>query len=99
MVDRVEIPLSVLNNVPGVSNVEDVVFDVPQVEDLEEIVDDAVLGLEDVTDVGVLYDHWYGQEDIPLALVRIKAEIDLDEVFAAREVEGTVETIKHGRDE
>ena len=55
--------------------------------------------LEDVTDVGVLYDHWYGQEDIPLALVRIKAEIDLDEVFAAREVEGTVETIKHGRDE
>jgi len=50
MVDRVEIPLSVLNNIPGPSGVEDVTFDIPQVSDLEEIVDDAVLGLEDVTD-------------------------------------------------
>jgi len=40
----------VLNNVPGVSNVDDVTFEVPQTDDLEEIVDDAVLSLDDVTD-------------------------------------------------
>jgi len=50
MVETVRIPLSVLNNIPGPTGVEDVTFDVPQVEDLEEIVDDAVLGLDDVTD-------------------------------------------------
>lgn len=48
--------------------------------------------LEEITDVGILYDHWWKEENVPLALVRIKAEIDLDEVFSQREVEGSVET-------
>jgi hypothetical protein len=43
---------------------------------------------ENVTDVGVLYDAWWQEEDTPLALVKVHARIDLDSVFADRVVEG-----------
>lgn len=47
---------------------------------------------EEVTDVGVLYDAWYDEQGTPLALVKVRATIDLDEVFKERFVEGSVET-------
>jgi hypothetical protein len=47
---------------------------------------------KEVTDVGVLYDAWYDEQSTPLALVKVRATIDLDEVFKERFVEGSVET-------
>lgn len=47
---------------------------------------------EEVTDVGVLYDAWYDEQSTPLALVKVRATIDLDEVFKERFVEGSVES-------
>lgn len=51
MAQQVEIPLDELNAIPGVSGVEPVTFDVPEVRDIETAVDDAVLSLDDVTAV------------------------------------------------
>jgi hypothetical protein len=55
------------------------------------ITEDERGNLKDVTDVGILYDHWWKQEEVPLALVHIKAQIDLDAIFSERVVEGEVE--------
>lgn len=48
MVQQVTIPLSWANNIPGVSGVDDVEFDVPEVEDLVDGVEDAVPDLDDI---------------------------------------------------
>lgn len=42
MVQRVTIPLSWANNIPGVSGIEDVEFRVPELEDIDDIIADAI---------------------------------------------------------
>jgi len=49
MVDTVTVPLSSLNAIPGVQGIDDVTFDIPQVED---IVDAVVENTVDASDVG-----------------------------------------------
>jgi tetrahydromethanopterin S-methyltransferase subunit G len=48
VVQTVTIPLSWANNIPGVSGVEDVTFDVPQVSDIEDAVDRLTPDLDDI---------------------------------------------------
>lgn len=50
--------------------------------------------LENQTDVGLLYDHWWDEPDTKLCLIHIKAEIDLDKVFGGREVESKVDVVE-----
>lgn len=50
MVQSVRLELSALNALPGVSGVEDVDLDVPQVDDIEGAVRTAVPGAEDIAD-------------------------------------------------
>jgi|AKVG01.1.fsa_nt_gi molybdopterin converting factor small subunit len=47
MVQTVTLPLSALNAIPGVSGLDDVTFDIPQVSDIEGAVDDVVGELRD----------------------------------------------------
>jgi archaellum component FlaC len=48
MVETVEIPLSWANNIPGVSGVEDVEFDVPQLDEIVADVEDSLPGIDQI---------------------------------------------------
>jgi len=50
MVETVVIPLSALNNFPGISEVEDVEFDVPQLDEIVADVEDALPDLDSIED-------------------------------------------------
>jgi hypothetical protein len=46
----------------------------------------------DITDVGIMYEHF--PIDTPTKLVTVKAEIDLDELFRAAEVDSEIDLNK-----
>lgn len=50
MVQNVTIPLSWANNIFGVSDIQDVTFDIPQLEDIRQEIDDALPQLEEIAD-------------------------------------------------
>jgi hypothetical protein len=51
MVQSITIPLSALNNIVGVSGVEDVSFDIPQLGDIREELDGTLPDVEDIREV------------------------------------------------
>lgn len=51
MVQTVNIPFSELNAFPGISGVDNVTFDVPELSDIEDAIEDATLGLGSISDV------------------------------------------------
>jgi len=51
VVESVTIPLSVLNNIPNVRGVDDVEFDLPQLDDIAEEIDGTLPDLDDISGV------------------------------------------------
>jgi len=51
MVQRITIPLEWANNIPGVSGIEDVTFDVPQADDLVDGIDGTLPDEDDIREV------------------------------------------------
>lgn len=49
MVDTIRIPTGALSELPGLSGVNDVVFDLPQLPDIDDVVRDIVPTVEDIT--------------------------------------------------
>jgi len=70
MVQRVTIPLEWANNIPGVSGVEDVSFQVPEVGDLVEAVDGTLPDVEDIREVV--------REELDEAVARIEDEVNVN---------------------
>lgn len=79
MVQRITIPLSALNEIIGVSGIDDVSFDVPQVDDLEAAVDGT---LPDEDDIRAVVDEALEEID-PADLVDIDlSQLDIGDLTA-----------------
>lgn len=50
MVQEVRLPFGIFNAIPGISGIEDVVFRIPQLSDIEDAVDDFTLDFPDIED-------------------------------------------------
>lgn len=50
MVQSIVLPFGVLNNIPGVSGVDDVRFDVPQLDDIRDEIDETLPSLDEIED-------------------------------------------------